>query len=104
MAIAGHILRKFRASIEPVRDLKIREYVNLEYLVLISSECIFIYKLCVTFSDKYHWRVLVAYVILWINKASLVLYIAHMHIHVVQHATTDLKFGHCAVKFVSVCD
>ena len=54
-----------------------------------------LYKLHVTLSDKYHWRVLLAYmyVIPWINKGSLVLYIARMR--VVQHAMTDLKFGSC---------
>jgi hypothetical protein len=35
-----------------------------------------LYKLRVSFSDKYRWRVLLAYVFPWINKASLVLYIA----------------------------
>ena len=37
-----------------------------------------LYKLRVALSDKYCWRVLLAYVIPWINKGSLVLYIAHM--------------------------
>ena len=69
------IMRKFRALMEPFQDLKISEYV--EYLTRISSEY---FTSCVSpyLTSAFSW--LMAYVIPWINKGSLVLYIARMRV------------------------
>ena len=84
-------MRKFRASLEPFWDLKIGKYV--EYLTPVSSEYLISCELLsLTSTAGRTSRVFLAYVIPWINKASLVLYIAH----IAQRATadaTDLKFG-----------
>ena len=64
-------MRKSRASLEPFWDLKLGKY---------SYACIqrIHYKLSATFSEKYCWRVFLAYVMPWINKASLALYVARI--------------------------
>ena len=68
------ITRKFRASVEPFWDLKIGIYV--EYLTHVSSEYIISWVLLsLTSTTGRTSRVLLADVIPWINKASLVLYI-----------------------------
>jgi hypothetical protein len=53
----------------------------------LQAEC-YVYILSLTGNAGRSSRVLLADVILWINKACLVLYIA---------CTTDLKFGSCTV-------
>ena len=69
----------------PFWDLKIGNYV--EYLMPVSSECIKSWVLLSPTSTAGQTsRVLLAVVILWINKTSLALYSMH-------HAMTDLKFG-----------
>ena len=69
------IARKFRVFMEPFWDLKIGIYV--EYLTHVSSEYITSWVLLslISTADRTS-RVLLADVIPWINKASLVLYIA----------------------------
>ena len=68
-------MRKFRASMEPFWDLKISKYV--EYLTPVSSEYIKSWVLLSPTSITGQTsRILLADVIPWINKASLVLYIA----------------------------
>jgi hypothetical protein len=69
-------MRKFRASIsmEPFWDLKISKYVK--YLTPVSSEYLIGRELLSLTSITL--RVFLACVIPWINKASLVLYIAHI--------------------------
>ena len=67
-------MKKPKASLEPFWDLKISKYV--EYPANTIQ-----YKLSATFSEKYRWlnlRVFLAYVMSWINKASLALYIARI--------------------------
>ena len=61
---------KFRASMEPFWDLKIGKYV--EYLTPVSIKN----RMLLSLSSTTGWtsRVLLADVIPWINKASLVLY------------------------------
>ena len=68
-------MRKFRASLEPFWDLKIGKYV--EYLMPVSSEYLISCELLsLTSTAGRTSRVFLAYVIPWINKASLALYIA----------------------------
>ena len=71
------IARKFRASLEPFWDLKISKYV--EYLMRVSSEYIISWAL-LSLRSTVGWtsRVFLAYVMPWINKASLALYIARI--------------------------
>ena len=67
-------MRKFRASMEPFWDLKIGKYV--EYLTPVSSEYIKSWELLSPTSTAGRTsRVLLADIIPWLNKASLVLYI-----------------------------
>jgi hypothetical protein len=67
------IMRNFRASMEPFRDLKISKYV--EYLTSTSREYFISSVLpSLTSTAGRISRVLLDYVIPWINKASLVLY------------------------------
>ena len=76
------ITRKFRASMEPFWDLKIGKCVGVSNAFIQRIP----YKLCATFFDKYVWLNFLAYVIPYINIASL---------HYIQHAIhdpTDLKF------------
>ena len=69
------ILRKFRVSMEPFWDLKIGMYV--EYLTHVFSEYITSWVLLsLTSTAGRTSRVLLDDIILWINKASLALYIA----------------------------
>ena len=70
-------MRKFRASLEPFWDLKISKYV--EYLTRVSSEYI-TSRALLSLRSTVGWtsRVFLAYVMPWINKASLALYIARM--------------------------
>ena len=69
------IARKFRAFMEPFWDLKIGIYV--EYLTHVSSEYITSWVLLsLTNTAGRTSHVLLDDVILWINKASLALYIA----------------------------
>ena len=71
-AIYKVIMRKFRASIEPFWDLKIGEYV--EYLVPVSSKYIKSWVLLSPTSTAGQTsHILLADVIPWINKASLVI-------------------------------
>jgi hypothetical protein len=68
-------MRKFKASMEPFWDGK---YV--EYLTPISSEYLISCELLsLTSTAGRTSRVFLAYVIPWINKASLELYIARRH-------------------------
>jgi hypothetical protein len=68
-------MRKFRASMEPFWDLKIGKYV--EHLMLVSSEYLISCELLsLTSTAGRTSRVFLAYVIPWINKAGLELYIA----------------------------
>jgi hypothetical protein len=68
-------MRKFRASLEPFWDLKIGRYV--EYLMPVSSEYLISCELLsLTSTAGRTSRVFLAYVIPWINKASIALYIA----------------------------
>ena len=94
-------MRKFRASLEPFWDLKISQYV--EHLTPVSSEYLISCKL-LSLTSTADWisRVFLAYVILWINKASLVLYI----VRIAQYATTDHEVWklYCAVKLVPVVE
>jgi hypothetical protein len=63
---------------EPFWDLKISIYV--EYLTVVSIEYILSCMLPSLSSTAGRTpRVLLAYIISWINKASLALYIAHTH-------------------------
>ena len=66
-----------RASLEPFWDLKISKYV--EYLTCVSSEYITSWAL-LSLRSTVGWssRVFLAYVMPWINKASLALYIARI--------------------------
>ena len=69
------ITRKLRASLEPFWGLKISKYV--EYLTRVSSEYITSWAL-LSLRSTVGWtsHVFLAYVMPWINKASLALYIA----------------------------
>ena len=92
------IMRKFRAVMEPLYDLKIGKYV--EYLACVSSEYI---KSAVTFSDKHGWSNFTRSLGLRNPK----LYIARMltvySIHACNstYAKTDL---YCTVGFVSMIE
>ena len=68
-------MKTSRASLEPFWDLKISKYV--EYLTRVSSKYITSWALLYPRSTV-GWtsRVFLAYVMPWINKASLALYIA----------------------------
>ena len=83
-------MRKFRASLEPFWDLKISKYV--EYLTRVYSEYITSWAL-LSLRSTVGWtsRVFLAYVMAWINKASLALYIAR--IITPRARLTNLKFG-----------
>ena len=87
---------------EPFWGLKIHKYV--EYLTHISSEYIISSVLpSLTSTARRTSRVFLDYVIPWINKASLALYIAH----IAQLATIDrseVRKLHSAVEFVLVID
>ena len=70
-------MRKSRASLEPFWGLKIGKYV--EYLTCVSSEYIInraLLSLKSTAGSLYVF--FLAYVMPWINKASLALYIARI--------------------------
>ncbi len=93
-------MRKFRASIsmEPFWDLKISKYVD--YLTPVSSKYLGCELLSLT---RIALCVFLAYVIPWINKASLVLCIAR----IAQRAMTDpseIWKLYFAVEFVSVVE
>ena len=63
------IMRKFRASMEPFWDLKIGKYV--EYLMSVSCEYIKSWVLLSpTSTAGWTLHILLADVILWINKAG----------------------------------
>ena len=89
-------MRKFRASLEPFWDLKISKYV--EYLTRVSSEYITSWAL-LSVRSTVGWtsRVFLAYVMPWINKASLALYIARIVTRGCPardcSSVTNLKFG-----------
>ena len=89
-------MRKFRASLEPFWDLKISKYV--EYLTRVSSEYITSWAL-LSLRSTVGWtsRVFLAYVMPWINKASLALYIARIVTRGCPardcSSVTNLKFG-----------
>ena len=70
-------MRKSRASLEPFWDLKISKYI--EYLTRVSSEYILSWAL-LSLRSTVGWtsRVSLDYVMPWINKASLALYIARI--------------------------
>ena len=70
-------MKTSRASLEPFWDLKISKYV--EYLTRVSSEYITSWALF-SLRSTVGWtsRVFLAYVMPWINKASLALYIARI--------------------------
>ena len=102
------------ASLEPFWDLKISKDVEL-----VSYVCIqwIHYKLSATFSDKYRWCnscVLLAYVMPWINIASLALHIiAHIIVKglagpqdcsVPCRNQPEGQKMYCAVEFVSVIE
>ena len=92
-------MRKFRASMEPFWNLKLSKYV--EGLTPVSSEYIKSWvPLSPTSTAGWTSRVLLADVIPWINKASLVLYIARM-LRALCHAATNLTFGRCAALLSS---
>jgi hypothetical protein len=82
--------------------LKIGKYV--EHLTPVSSEYLTSCKLLsLTSTAGRTSRVFLAYVIPWINKASLALYIAR----IVQRATTnrsEVRKLYCAVKLVPVVE
>ena len=70
-------MKKSRASLEPFWDLKASKYV--EYLTRVSSEYITSWAL-LSLRSAVGWtsRIFLAYVMPWINKASLALYIARI--------------------------
>jgi hypothetical protein len=99
-------MRKFRALMEPFWDLKISKYSNTR----VSSEYFTSSVLpSLTSTAGRTSRVLLAYVILWINKASLVLYI---HVaRIIHHACSapcherlEVWKLYRAVEFVSVIE
>jgi hypothetical protein len=96
-------MRKFRASMEPFWDLKIGKYV--EYIMRVSSEYFTNSVLPSLISTAGRTTcVFLAYVIPWMNKVSLALYIAHI---IAQRATTDqseLWKLYCTVEFVPVIE
>ena len=91
------IMRKSRASLEPFWGLNISKY-----LTHVSSEHItswVLLSMTSTAGETSH--VLLAYIMLWINIASLALYIARIIEKglacetAVCHTATNLKFGRC---------
>jgi hypothetical protein len=92
-------MRKSRASMEPFWHLKIGKYVqHLTPISLISCELP-----SLTSTAGRTLRIFLAYVIPWIKKASLALYIAY----IAQCATADrseLWKLYCAVEFVPVVE
>ena len=90
-------MKKSRASLEPLWDLKISKYI--EYLTCVSSEYITSWVL-LSLRSTVGWtsRVFLAYIMPWINKASFALYIARIIVTRDWAAcdysnVTDLKFG-----------
>ena len=83
VSITGVIMRKFRTSMEPLRDLKIIEYV--EYLSRISSE--------------YFTGITGAFVMT--DKGSV--YSTHA-CSITCHDWSEIWKLYCVVKFVSVID
>ena len=82
-------MRKFWTSMEPFWDLKIGKYV--EYFTRVSSEYITSWALLsLTNTAGQTSNILLADVIPWINKASLMLYIACM-VHAMPRPTWHLE-------------
>ena len=92
-------MRKFRASMEPFWDLKISKYVV--YLMPVSCEYIKSWVLLSRTSTAGRCsRVLLADVILWINKASLVLYIVHTLRAMPRQTWRSEAVRHCRVHLL----